>query len=184
MVPWILGADGKKAGFPRRRPALALAILAPLVAGCGFHPLYGRSGQAVVEPQLAAVKIMPIPEHTGQLLEWRLETDFNPDGAAVAPRYALHVALGLRENYLATAINAVSTRGSISAAAEIALTTLDGKTVLYHARIQSIADFNIESDAYAAAIGKSGAEKRVIADIGQEIEARLAAYFADRAATQ
>jgi LPS-assembly lipoprotein len=158
--------------------------LAFLLAACGFHPLYGEGRARAIEPQLAAIKIASIPEHIGQLLEWQLRNDFNPDGGAVTPRYALHVVLALRQDFLATQSNAIATRGQVSAAADCALTTLDGKKVLYRAQIESIADYNIDSDAYASEVGKSGAEKRVVRDIGEEIETRLAAYFNDRAGTQ
>ena len=166
------------------RISLILAVVAPLLAACGFEPLYGdrmREGRA---PQLAAIKIMPIKEHIGQLLEWRLEKDFNPDGTEVQQRYALHVALSIKLDYLATQPDAVSTRGQISAAADCALTTLDNKTILYRGKIQSIADYNIDQDAYSAEIGKSSAEKRVIEDIGEEIETRIAVYFRERTATK
>ncbi|MGH7076060.1 MAG: hypothetical protein ACREFD_17955 [Stellaceae bacterium] len=163
--------------------ALAL-LLAPLLAACGFHPLYEHNGAGAVEPQLAAIEIMPIKEHTGQLLNWQLANDFNPGNDAVAPRYRLYVALALRRDFIATQSNGIASRGQISGAAQCVLTPLNGKHVLYRARIQSIADYSIDPDAYASEVGKSGAEKAVIRDIGREIEIRLAAYFSDRTAAR
>lgn len=160
-----------------------LAVVAPLVAGCGFEPLYGSHVRAM-EADLASVKIMPIPEHIGQLLQWQLEKDFYPDGAQDEQHYALHVALTIHTDYLAVEPNNVAPRGSISAAADMALTTLDNKTILYRGKIQSIADYNIDTDPYAAEIGQSGAEKRVVEDIGREIELRLATYFHNKSAAQ
>jgi LPS-assembly lipoprotein len=158
--------------------------LTPLLAGCGWQPLYGEHGRLGMEAELTAVKILPIREHIGQLLQWQLEKDFNPEDVAARPRYALHVAVSIKQNFLATEPNNVSTRGSISAAADCALTTLDDKTILYRGKIQSVADYNIGDDAYAAEIGKSSAEKRVIEDIGEQIEARLAIYFHNKSAGQ
>jgi hypothetical protein len=160
-----------------------LLLLAPLLAGCGFEPLYGDRGHAM-EAALTQVKIMPIQEHIGQLLQWQLEREFNPDGDAVPPRYALYVLISIRNDFLAVEPNNVAPRGSISAAADMALTTLDGKTVLYRSKIQSIADYNIGIDPYSADIGKSGAEKRVVDDIGDQVELRLSNYFHSRAAAQ
>jgi LPS-assembly lipoprotein len=159
-------------------------ILAPLLGACGFHPLYQGGNAGTVEPQLAAIKIMPIKEHIGQLLGWQLQTDFNPDDRAVEPRYRLYVGLALRQDFLATQSNAISTRGQISGAADCVLTTLNGKRVLYRARIQSIADYDINSDAYSSLVGKSTAEKAVVRDMGEEIEMRLAAYFSGRSAAR
>jgi LPS-assembly lipoprotein len=172
--------EGRTAAIPL---FLLSLVLAPVLAACGFQPLYGEHRHGM-EADLAAVKILPIREHIGQLLQWQLEKDFNPDGAAATPRYALHVAVSIRQDFLATQPNNVSTRGSVSAAADCALTSLDNKTILYRGKIQSIADYNIGDDAYAAEIGKSGAEKRVVEDIGEQIEARLAIYFHNKSAGQ
>jgi LPS-assembly lipoprotein len=162
---------------------LCAALLAPLLVGCGFEPLYGDRGEAM-EAALSQIKVMPIPEHIGQLLQWQLEREFNPDGDAVPARYALYVLISIRNDFLAVEPNNVAPRGSISAAADLALTTLDGKTVLYRGKIQSIADYNIGTDPYSADIGKSGAEKRVVEDIGDQVELRVATYFHTRAAAQ
>ncbi len=164
--------------------AVALIVLAPLLAACGFEPLYGDHTRRVMEADLAAVKIFPIPEHIGQLLQWQLEKEFNPDGVDVKQRYALHVAMSIKGDFLAVDPNNVAPRGSISAAADMALTTLDGKTILYRGKIQSIADYNIDTDAYASEIGKGSAEKRVVEDIGEQIALRLATYFHNKSAAQ
>ncbi len=167
-----------------RRVFIGLVALAPLVAGCGFEPLYGDHRTRVMEADLTTVKILPIPEHIGQLLHWQLEKEFNPDGVEAPQRYALHVALAIQANYLAVEPNNVAPRGSISAAADMVLTTLDNKTVLYRGKIQSIADYNIGTDPYSSEIGKSGAEKRVVEDIGDEIAIRLSSYFHNKSAAQ
>ncbi|HEY5208401.1 MAG TPA: hypothetical protein VIJ42_03035 [Stellaceae bacterium] len=165
------------------RALIAAALLAPCLAGCGFQPLYGEPARHGMEAELASVKIMPIREHIGQLLQWQLEKDFNPDGDLVPRRYALHVAVLIKQDFLATNLSNVSSRGSVSAATDVALTSLDNKTILYRGKIQSIADYNIVPDAYASEIGKSSAEKRVVEDIGQQIEARLGIYFHNRRAS-
>ncbi len=168
----------------RRAVFVLLLFLAPLLSACGFEPLYAEHARTTLEPRLAAIKILPIKEHTGQLLEWSLSEAFNPDHIAVEPRYALHVTVTMRQTNLATQINAVSTRGSIAAAADCILTTLDNKTVLYRGRIQSVEDYNIVQDAYASEIAKNGAEKRVVDDIGEEIATRVTLFLRDRAAAQ
>jgi LPS-assembly lipoprotein len=168
----------------RALAVLLLLMLAPLLAACGFEPLYAEHSRAGIESQLAAIKILPIREHVGQLLEWRLRNDFDPEGDSVPPAYALHVELALHQDFLATQIDAVATRGTIEGVATISLTTLDNKTVLYRGKIQSVADYNVVEDAYASQIGSASAQKRVIDDIGQEIETRLLLYLRDRTAAR
>lgn len=168
-----------------RRSLLALLLLAaPPLAACGFEPLYADHPGGAMEADLAAVKILPIREHIGQLLQWQLEREFNPDAAEVPPRYALHVVLAIHGDFLAVEPNNVAPRGSISAAADVALTTLDDKKTLYRGKIQSIADYNIPTDPYSAEIGKGGAENRVVEDIGEQITLRLSAYFHNRSAAE
>lgn len=170
--------------MPRRGLTLALMLLLPLLAGCGFQPLYGGHARPGMEADLAAIKVMSIPEHVGQLLKWQLEKEFNPDGVAVPQRYALRIAIAMRQDNLATEPSNVAPRGSISAAADIALTTLDGKTVLYRGKIQSIADYNIGTDPYAAEAGKSDAETAIVEDLGEQIALRVSVYFRNKTAAQ
>lgn len=168
-----------------RRALIGILLLAaPLLSACGFEPLYGDHATRGMEADLAAVKILPIREHIGQLLQWQLEREFNPDGAEVPQRYRLHIALAIKRDFLATEPNNVAPRAGMSAAADVALTTLDDKTTLYRGKVQSIADYNIGTDAYAAEIGKSNAEKRVVEDIGEQIAIRLSVYFHNRSASQ
>ena len=164
------------------RRAFLVLLLIPLLSACGFEPLYVQQKRAVMEPELAAIKVMPIPEHIGQLLEWSLKNALNPADAHVTPRYALHVTLTLRQDFLAIDPEAVSTRGSVSALAKVTLTSLDGRTVLYKANVQSVADYNIIPDAYASQVGRSAAQKHIVEDISTEIQTRLALFMRQRTA--
>ena len=44
------------------RQRLLLTALLPLLAGCGFHPLYG---DAKLQPQLASIFVEPVAERDG-----------------------------------------------------------------------------------------------------------------------
>jgi LPS-assembly lipoprotein len=167
-----------------RRAVFFLLLLSPLLAACGFEPLYAEHARATLEPRLAAIKILPIKEHTGQLLEWSLREALNPADIVVEPRYALHITVTMRQINLATQTNAISTRGSIAAAVDCILTTLDNKTVLYRGKIQSVEDYNIIQDAYASEMARNGAEKRVVDDVSEEIATRLTVFLRERAAAQ
>jgi LPS-assembly lipoprotein len=162
--------------------AASFLLGAPLLSACGFEPLYAEHRRAALEPQLTAIKVLPIQEHVGQLLQWKLETALNPANLPVKPRYALHIALNLKSNDLTINSEAVSTRGNIAAVADCTLTTLDNKTVLYRDQIQSAADYNIVNNAYSAQIGQGGAEKEIVDELEEEIETRLAAFLRQRTA--
>ncbi len=55
----------------RRGSALAAASVL-LLAGCGFHPLYGAADQAAVA-HLPDIFVQPIPERSGQELRLALQ---------------------------------------------------------------------------------------------------------------
>ena len=165
-----------------RLAPLWFVLFTLVLSGCGFEPLYVQQKRVVMEPELASIKVLPIKEHIGQLLEWSLKNALNPDGRAVTPRYALHVNLILRQDFLAIDPEAVSTRGSVTGIAKVTLTSLDGRTTYYKGDVQSVADYNIIPDAYASQVGQSSAQKRIVEDISTEIQTRLALYIRQRTA--
>ncbi|MGH6894408.1 MAG: LPS assembly lipoprotein LptE [Dongiaceae bacterium] len=82
--------------------ALAGAVVgagAPL-AGCGFRPLYGQpntnAAGVSVDHQMAAVRIEPIANRTGQQLHNALRDRFNPLGQPTSSAYSLEVILTQR----------------------------------------------------------------------------------------
>ena len=156
-----------------------LALFALSLSACGWEPLYSDATMERAAPQLAAIKVQPIKDHIGQLLEWSLREGFNPDGLEAKQKYALHVVLTIRQTNQGVEINNAATRGMINATAEFSLTTLDNKKTLYRSRTQSLTDFNILDDAYASQVAQGDAEKRAVRDISDEIQTRLTLFLRD-----
>src|SRR5215469_9506378 len=77
-----------------RRGILAALAAAPL-AGCGFRPLYGGHAAGEYDPRLATIKVTPIADRNGQILELALREKLNPRGVALPTRYTLSVTLTL-----------------------------------------------------------------------------------------
>ena len=57
----------------------------PLLASCGFQPLYADRGGATAADQLAAVRIEPLPNRSGQELYNALRDGLNPLGRPASP---------------------------------------------------------------------------------------------------
>jgi LPS-assembly lipoprotein len=153
-----------------------------LLGGCGFHPLYAESEQAIDEPALATIKVLPIKDRIGQMLEFSLRSSFNPRGIAVEPRYRLAVALTVTRVDLGIQRDATSTRGRVDVQASIQLLDpKDGKAV-YSSRTQSTSAFNILNDAYAAEVAEEDARTRTVRDLTEEIRARVALFLRRRPA--
>jgi LPS-assembly lipoprotein len=148
-----------------------------LLGGCGFHPLYAESEQAIDEPALATVKVMPIKDRIGQMLELSLRSSFNPRGIVVEPRYRLNVALVVTRADLGIQRDATSTRGRVDVQASIQLLNTKDSTPAYTSHTASTAEFNILNDAYAAEVAEEDARARTVRDLTEEIRTRIALFL-------
>jgi LPS-assembly lipoprotein len=152
-------------------------LLLLLLGGCGFHPLYAENELAADEPALATVKVLPIKDRIGQMLELSLRASFNPRGIVVEPRYRLAVALTVTRVDLGIQRDATSTRGRVDVQASIQLLDAKGGTPAYTSHAQSTAEFNILNDAYAAEVAEEDARARTVRDLSEEIRARVALFL-------
>ncbi|HEV8392461.1 MAG TPA: LPS assembly lipoprotein LptE [Dongiaceae bacterium] len=78
----------------------ASASLGASLAGCGFHPMYGKANTDTagtpVDYQMAGIRIQPIANREGQQLHNALRDRFNPLGQPSAGAYDLAVNLTVR----------------------------------------------------------------------------------------
>lgn len=155
-----------------RRGILAALAAAPL-AGCGFHPLYGGHAAGEYDPRLAAVKVAPIPDREGQLLELALREKLNPRGMMLPTRYTLTVNLALVRSDLGIQRNATSTRSEINATASYSLSG-DGTSIAGSSR--TVSAFNLQDDAWAATVAENDARERAIEDLADAIYMQLSLW--------
>jgi len=67
-----------------------------LLAGCGFHPMYGDDSAGAHSAVRGNIVIDPMPNtgHEGQIFKTALEDKFNPEGLSSADaQYHLHISL-------------------------------------------------------------------------------------------
>jgi len=155
-----------------RRNILAALAAAPL-AGCGFHPLYGGRTAGEYDPRLAAIKVAPIPDREGQMLELALREKLNPRSVTAPTRYSLTVTLKLTQSDLGIQRNATSTRSEINAAASYLLSG-GGTNVTGNSR--TVTAFNLQDDAWAATVAEKDARERAIADLADAIYMQLSLW--------
>lgn len=158
------------------RRVLLLLLLLPLAA-CGFRPLYAERAQELEEPGLAAVKVLPIKDRIGQLLELSLRESFNPRGVAVAPRYTLTIALTTSRVDLGLQRDATSTRARVDVYADFVLADAGSGKAVYNGRSQSTSAFNVLDDAYSAQVAEDDARTRTVRDLSDDIRTRLALFL-------
>ena len=155
-----------------RRSILAALAAAPL-AGCGFHPLYGGHTAGEYDPRLAAIKVAPIPDRQGQLLELALREKLNPRGVTTPTLYTLSISLNLSRSDLGIQRNATSTRSEINASASYLLRG-DGTNVTGNSR--TVSAFNLQDDAWAATVAENDARERAIEDLADAIYLQLSLW--------
>ena len=158
------------------RRVLLLLLLLPLAA-CGFRPLYAERAQELDEPSLAAVKVLPIKDRIGQLLELSLRESFNPRGVAVEPRYTLTVALTTTRVDLGLQRDATSTRARVDVYANFILADASSGKAVCNGRSQSTSAFNVLDDAYSAQVSEDDARARTVRDLSDDIRTRLALFL-------
>jgi LPS-assembly lipoprotein len=163
------------------RRALLPLLLLPLGA-CGFRPLYAEREEAENEPELAAIKVLPIKDRIGQMLEMSLRESFNPRGLAVDPRYTLSVVLAVTRVDLGIQRDATATRGRVDVYATLQLADAKSGKAVYNSRAQSTSSFNILDDAYAAQVAEDDARTRTVRDLSDEIRTRMALFLRSRRA--
>ncbi len=162
------------------RRALLIALAAAL-GGCSFHPLYGGRTAGAYDPDLAAIKVAPIPDRTGQILTLSLREKLNPRGAAVPVRYTLKTTISVSRNDLGIERNATSVRGQVDVVAVYDLIG-PGGAVLLHGRSHTISAFNIVQDGYATQVAEDDARERALNDISDDMVTNLSLFVRNRRA--
>ena len=165
-------------GLPRRA-LLALPLLLVTLSACGFEPLYSERTNARIDPKLAAIKVAPIHERVGQMLEWRLRESLNPDGRQADVRYVLNVQLTVQRADLGIQRDTTASRGQVTTVATFTLNDAKTKAVLYRSRSETIGDYDVTNDAFAAQVAFDDTQKRAVRDLTDDIHTRLATFLRD-----
>lgn len=163
------------------RAAVAVT-LALALSGCGFSPLYGQRGIAAapaVTDSLTQVLIRPLADRQGQKLRQILREQLQPRGMAERPAYDLEIHLTNRIEEIGVRRDATSSRANFILTANFYLN--EGASRLLSDRVQAIVSYNILDEQYATVASQADAENRAIRRVGEEIKARLAVYFRERA---
>ena len=159
---------------------IALALLPFLLAGCGWHPVYGPSAGGVAAREgLGQIAVGLIAERPGQLLREDLKARFERDGTAVAPRYDLTVTYVVSSDNIGIQRDNTTSRVRILTAASWALTAQDAKrTQLASGTARQVDGMNVFVNQYFAAELESDAVVRRMTDaIADDITLQLAVWF-------
>jgi LPS-assembly lipoprotein len=166
--------------FGRRRVlgllGFGLAAAGLPLSGCGFEPIYGRTGDRSVVDDLAAVRVALIPDRSGQILRNYLLDTLTPAGQPVNPRYTLAVSLEEPRRELAIRRDDTPTRVVYSITARFRLQDAAGRQI-YAGTSVFDSDYEITNSEFATLANRQSARDRLLQRTSEEIRLQLAAYF-------
>lgn len=171
----------KRASKDGAGAALALAMLA--ASACGFQPLYAERGGPAAADQLAAIRIEPLPDRSGQILYNALRDGLNPLGRPASPDYLLRIELEEIGEELALRTDETATRVNLTLTAAFALLPIEGKEPVLRGVSRTTTAYNVLDSPYATLTSAEDARARALDDIAREIRARLALFLTRQAST-
>jgi LPS-assembly lipoprotein len=158
------------------KAALLTLALLPLLAGCGFRPLYGDSR---LQPELASIFVEPVPDSDGYELRNSLINLLGSNGRESGKVYRLRIVLTEANQGVALQNDATITRYNDTLTASYSLRDAKG-TEVAHGTQTSLSSYNVVSSPYATLSAQQDADKRAAKDIAERIRIDLGAYFRRR----
>lgn len=162
---------------------LPLSLALPALAGCGWEPLYADPQTGGSSEALRAIKVMPIPEREGQMLETALRQSLNPDEIPTQPRYNLTVIMHKTLQDLGIQSQGLGTRGDLQLYASYNLTDAATHKVLQTGAIHASDSFDIQANGYATVVAQDDAKTRVVEEVRREMIARLTMFMQNKSVT-
>jgi len=173
-------------GSPTAGRAWLLVVVGLGLAGCGFHPLYGPSGNGGTGPAqtgLAQISVGLIPERSGQLLRQALQARFERGGSGVAARYDLAVYYGLSAEGIAIEPDSSISRIRMIGSATWYLTAQDPqRRTLTSGTARAMDAYNLlNSQIFTGDLDNEMVQRRIAEAVADQITLQLASYFDKRA---
>ena len=145
--------------------------------GCGFRPLYGRSGGGDLSEALARVEIGPIPDRVGQLVRNALLDGLRPRGASSYPAFRLDVDVQESISSLAVRKSANATRADLNLSGTFILRDFSTGTELLSGTSQAISSYNILNSEFTTLMSEKGARDRAARQLADDIRLKIATFL-------
>jgi LPS-assembly lipoprotein len=156
------------------RKALTTLLLLPLLAGCGFRPMYGDTR---LEPQFKSIYVEPVADADGYELRNTLISLLGADGNARGKAYRLHLTLNETNRDVVIENNTTDiSRYNDTLVVNYTLTDAKG-TEITHGSQSSLASYNVAPSPYATLSTQQDSDKRAAEDIADRIRMDLGAFF-------
>ncbi|HEX5379270.1 MAG TPA: LPS assembly lipoprotein LptE [Phenylobacterium sp.] len=151
-----------------------LAVAGPLLAACGFTPLYGTPG---VTRSLAAIQVSTPEGRTGELLREHLN-DVLAHNSGAAPAYRMNVSLGEQRYPRGVRVDNVATRYEYVLVVAYSLNEAVSGAVAKTGRVRVEVTYDSADQPYASVAAQQDAQDRAAGEAARRIELELAAWLA------
>jgi LPS-assembly lipoprotein len=156
--------------------AAVLGAATPLVAACGFTPLYATPG---VSPSLAAIEVITPEGRTGQLISEQLQDQLALDRSQPAA-YRLNLALDEKRYARGLKVEEVATWYELSLKVSYSLVDVSTGATLTSGFVPVNVSYDAVRDPYAGIVAQQDGQKRAAAEAALRIRLELSRFFASR----
>lgn len=154
--------------------ALALLLVTPALAGCGFTPLYAAPG---VSPGLSTIETVAPQGRTGFLLGEALDDAFARDLAKPAA-WKLKIDLKETRTPRGRRVDATASRYELVLKANWTLVDAATGTVALEGETSTEVTYDRAEQAYAGIVASQDAQARAASELARKIQLQLAVWIA------
>ena len=167
----------------RRLSATVVVCAALMLAGCGYRPLYGSSGDSKgVTTTLQSVAIPEADTRLGQIIRNDLLSSMR--GGLSEDRYTLILKPAANSTGVIEKPQPSVTRQAINLTVSYELIEKASGKVVHSGKTFSHASFDVVRQPFADKQAETNATERAAHEVSADIRTRLAAYFASRPVPQ
>ena len=156
--------------------AIAMAASLPLVAGCGFTPLYATPG---VTPNLSAIEVITPQGRTGHLLAEDLRDELGLNRSEVT-RYKLNLALDEVRYPRGLQVEDVASWYELSVKVSYSLVDIASGETVTAGLVPVNVSYNAVRDPYAGVVAQQDGQKRAAREAAMRLRLELSRFFAER----
>ena len=154
--------------------AVTFLMLTPVLAGCGFTPLYAAPG---VSPGLSSVESVAPDGRTGFLLRQALD-DVLARNEALPPAYRLTLDLRETRTPRGRRVDATASRYELQLVADWKLTSIATGAVALEGSSSTEVTFDRADQPYSGIVANQDAQSRAASELARKIQLQLADWMA------
>lgn len=152
-------------------------LLASVVAGCGFRPLYKQTGNTDTVREFSQITIAQPEDRPSQQLRNFLLDSLTPRGQPDRPLYRLEYRLTESVGSVFVTRSEEITRNNLQLSASVYLRDYQTGASLASISATSQASYNVTLADYANLVSEKNARERALRDVAEQIRLRLGNYF-------